>query len=70
MGYPNEESFERWLSNNLGDLQEEFCEDNDNFNDFCWKRFESYRQNYDDIIAEGQVEDLMLEQFLEKEKEK
>ena len=65
MTYPTEDDFPDWQSENYEDLAEKFFENNkqmrDKFEEFCWEKFESHRQNYDDYIADAQIEDKLME---------
>jgi hypothetical protein len=65
MSYPTEDKFPDYQNSNWQDLVEKFLEKNpkikESFDEFSWNEFEKHRQNYDDYIAEGQIEDKLME---------
>lgn len=62
-----EDDFPDFQSNNYQELVEEFFEmdrqASEDFDKFCWEKFERHRQNYEDYIADGQIEDKLLEKY-------
>jgi hypothetical protein len=68
MTYPSEDDFSDWVNKRFSDLAEEFADKNEEkFDEFCWEKFEKFRQNYDDIVNEEKEEDYREKHQGEKE---